>query len=220
MHQKKLPNNRGSLLTTFIYFGVCFVIVSVYQFTNFLSYDYLTFIGVDLILSIYTSAFAIYYWRSIKPLLSLKTLNHIPFLYVMVIACLLGSGIFHLLMWLNDIFYNDHFQISLIFWDTAHPLIYSIIFICLQPALFEELAFRGFIFNNLLGKFSVTATFVISALLFAILHLSVISVLWLFPIGLLFAYFRYKYNSLWYGIVGHFCYNCTIILLEFYYMGM
>lgn len=43
----------------------------------------------------------------------------------------------------------------------------------------------------------------------------VICMLWLVPGGLIFAFMRMKYNTLWYGIVGHFTYNFVITVLDF-----
>lgn len=101
-----------------------------------------------------------------------------------------------------------------VFIDSPAPLILSIISIGLFPAVFEELAFRGILFNELIKITSIKSAIIISAILFTIVHLSLISALWIFPIGLLFGYFRAKHKTLWYGIAGHFVYNSSIVLFE------
>lgn len=93
---------------------------------------------------------------------------------------------------------------------------YNIFFICLVPAIFEEMAFRGFIYNHMLKMGNHEAAMVLSSVLFAMAHLSLISILWLFPLGLLFAWYRMKYNILWYGMIGHFIYNLTMV----YWVGV
>ena len=47
------------------------------------------------------------------------------------------------------------------------------------------------------------------------MHLQIISLLWLIPIGLVFGLLRNKYNTLWYGVIGHFVYNFSITVYEF-----
>ena len=96
----------------------------------------------------------------------------------------------------------------------SYPLITVIAFHCLYPALFEELAFRGFMINNLQALSNDRTAIGVSAFLFGITHIAFISLLWLIPLGLLFGYLRIRYNTLWYGIVGHFVYNLVITLIE------
>jgi membrane protease YdiL (CAAX protease family) len=91
----------------------------------------------------------------------------------------------------------------------------QVIMTCVSPAIFEEIAFRGFMFENLQALASSKEAVYISAILFGIMHLSFISLLWLIPLGIIFAMLRVKYNTLWYGIIGHFIYNFTITVLEF-----
>ena len=47
------------------------------------------------------------------------------------------------------------------------------------------------------------------------IHLSIISLLWLVPLGLVLGFLRGKYNTLWYGMVAHFTYNFAITIFEF-----
>ncbi|HYF70621.1 MAG TPA: CPBP family intramembrane glutamic endopeptidase [Ohtaekwangia sp.] len=88
---------------------------------------------------------------------------------------------------------------------------------CILPAVFEEVAFRGFMFTNLQAVTNTKSVIYITAFLFGVIHLSFISLLWLIPIGIVFAVLRARYNTLWYGVVGHFTYNFTITLIEFWY---
>lgn len=213
MKGKNIPKKSYSILPTAIYYSVCLVILFLYQFTEFIAQDYQTFIGVDLILTLYTSVFVGFYWATIKKLLK-TPLHWKPLLSIIVIAVTLGSIIHYLPSQFNENKHNQY-QISLIFWLSEYPKFYSILFLCVLPAIFEEFAFRGFVLENLLGHFPTNFALLLSAILFAGLHLSLISVIWLIPIGFIFAYFRYHYQSLWYSIIGHFCYNLTIILFEF-----
>ncbi len=96
----------------------------------------------------------------------------------------------------------------------SYPLYVVIISHCLYPALFEELSFRGFMINNVRALSNDRTAIGVSAFLFGITHISFISLIWLIPLGLLFGYLRIRYNTLWYGIIGHFVYNLVVTLIE------
>lgn len=110
----------------------------------------------------------------------------------------------------DDVFYDTY-----LFEDTAYPYLFSVIFICLQPALFEEVAFRGFLFSNVQKLTTPNGAMYVTGFLFGIIHLAFISMLWLVPLGLIFAFLRIRYNTIWYGVIGHFFYNLGVIVLEY-----
>ncbi|WP_054852072.1 CPBP family intramembrane glutamic endopeptidase [Olleya sp. ITB9] len=97
-----------------------------------------------------------------------------------------------------------------------YPLFWSILFIAILPPIIEELAFRGVLFNQLLKVTNQKLTIIATAFLFALIHFSIFSFLWIFPFGLLLGYLRYKYNTLWLGIIIHFLHNFIILMLDYY----
>lgn len=99
--------------------------------------------------------------------------------------------------------------------DTAAPLLWAIIFTCVFPAVFEEVAFRGFILNGIANLTSREAAVYVSSFLFGIMHFSILSLFWLVPLGVAFAWLRIRYKTLWYGIIAHFFYNLFITLIAF-----
>ncbi len=105
------------------------------------------------------------------------------------------------------------------FIDSPAPITLSILSIGVFPAIFEEIAFRGIVFNELTKITGIKSSIIISAILFTILHLSLLSALWIFPLGLLFGYFRARYKTVWYGIIGHFVYNSCIVIVEIITLG-
>ncbi len=109
---------------------------------------------------------------------------------------------------INYVTYYERFS------DFPAPFIFAVILVGIFPAIFEEIAFRGVVFNELSRITGLKSSIIISSILFTILHLSVLSIFWIFPIGLIFGYFRAKYRTLWYGIIGHFIYNVSIVLIE------
>ena len=65
-------------------------------------------------------------------------------------------------------------------------MVYIVLFAIL-PAICEELIFRGVIFNGLRKNFSDTFAVIFSALLFALMHSSVMQLAYPFIMGIIFA---------------------------------
>ena len=104
--------------------------------------------------------------------------------------------------------------------DFPYPKLAVFLFMAVGPALFEELAFRSFLFNQLQRFFTPQITIIISAFFFALVHFSLLSLIWIFPFGLFLGYLRWKYNTLWYGVALHFTHNFMVIMLEQFELGL
>ena len=100
-------------------------------------------------------------------------------------------------------FSNDGFGFSL-----------AVIAICLQPAIFEELAFRGIIQGALGRVLGDREALIVSALMFGILHLSIPSLPHLLVLGLILGWLRLRTKSLLPGMALHFTHNFLVILSE------
>tara|TARA_Y100000780_G_C13561857_1_gene369410 strand:- start:355 stop:666 length:312 start_codon:yes stop_codon:yes gene_type:complete len=96
-------------------------------------------------------------------------------------------------------------------------MFWAILFIAITPPIFEELAFRGFLFNQLQKVVSERVTIIATAFIFALVHFSFISLLWIFPFGIVLGYLRSKYNTLWYGIIIHFIHNFLVLMMDYYF---
>jgi len=59
----------------------------------------------------------------------------------------------------------------------------------------------------------------VTAFLFAIMHLSLLSLVWLIPFGFFIGHLRRKYDTIWYGIVFHFIFNLTACCIDLYRQG-
>jgi membrane protease YdiL (CAAX protease family) len=160
--------------------------------------------------------FWIIYFKELKPLFSLDRID--PGVMALTVACAaVGAIVVTALAEViefsiqDDVYYSTYF-----FEDTSNPFLWAVFFICIQPAVFEEVAFRGFLYSNLEKVTTPNSAIYITAFVFGIIHLSIISMLWLVPLGLIFAYMRMKYNTLWYGIIGHFTYNFVITIIDFW----
>lgn len=99
---------------------------------------------------------------------------------------------------------------------STYPLVAALFHTAVLPAIFEEISLRGFVFTHTSSFMSLKGSIWVTGFLFFMLHLSMVSIIWLFGIGLIFGYFRARYRTVWYGIIGHFTYNAVITLLDWY----
>lgn len=205
-----------SVLTpSLIFYFVTLSILGVYKLTDVFDASFESFAIVSIATTLIVVAFWIMAGKDLVSLFDLKGIRISVVLLTIVIAlvsCLVVSVVAD---FINVSLYETTFVETLLFEDTSSPLLYAILFTCVQPAIFEEVAFRGFLFNNIQQITTPTSTVYITAFIFGIIHLAIISMLWLVPLGLAFGFLRAKYNTLWYGIIGHFTYNLGVVLIEY-----
>jgi hypothetical protein len=94
-----------------------------------------------------------------------------------------------------------------------------VLVIAVQPAVIEELAFRGVILTGLQSVLSPGESIVVSALMFMIIHLSVPSFPHLFVIGLALGWLRVHTRSLYPGMLLHFTHNLLCVVFELWRPG-
>lgn len=81
-----------------------------------------------------------------------------------------------------------------------------------QPALVEEVAFRGVIFDGLDDLLGRREVIIATALMFMILHLAMLSIVFLVVMGLALGWLRHRSQSIWPPIALHFLHNSIVIL--------
>ena len=84
----------------------------------------------------------------------------------------------------------------------------------LAAAVFEEIAFRGIIFNRLCRVLGEREGWLVQAALFSVLHLSPVIFPTHFAMGLIFGWLRMRTGSLIPGMILHAAWNAVNILLE------
>jgi membrane protease YdiL (CAAX protease family) len=92
-------------------------------------------------------------------------------------------------------------------------LVSQFILLCMVAPLTEELLFRGIILRGLLGRFRPWQAVVLTAMLFAGMHLNPWQLVSAFVLGVLFGWFYLRTGSLWPCLVGHACYNSIVVIL-------
>ncbi|RYE36885.1 MAG: CPBP family intramembrane metalloprotease [Sphingobacteriaceae bacterium] len=116
--------------------------------------------------------------------------------------------------WLNQKFFLGQANYYRFFLSLSYGKTVMILFIAILPAIFEELGYRGFVLKNLMNIVDERQAIFITSFLFAIIHISFISMYWLLPFALFLSYVAVKEKTLLYGIVFHFCFNLTSCILD------
>lgn len=113
--------------------------------------------------------------------------------------------------WLRKLFNLEDMQLP--FWGSdLWP--WTVLLICIQPAVSEELFFRQVIFGTLRRHLSFHGAIWTSALIFALAHLgSILSIPTLMLAGALFAYTRAATGSLLLPMILHFTHNLIVVML-------
>lgn len=86
----------------------------------------------------------------------------------------------------------------------------------LAPAVFEEIAFRGVIYERLRRVLGEREGWLVQAAFFSVLHLSPVIFPTHFAMGLILGWLRMRTRSLLPGMVLHAAWNAAVILLELY----
>jgi membrane protease YdiL (CAAX protease family) len=82
---------------------------------------------------------------------------------------------------------------------------------CVFPAVTEEIAFRGLVQHWLQTALHPVRALVFASFLFTVLHFSILSFPYLFGVGMLLGWAKWKTNSLYPSILIHFLHNYVVI---------
>lgn len=88
-----------------------------------------------------------------------------------------------------------------------------ILFFCIFPAVVEEIAFRGLVQHWLQVALKPWHAIVFASFLFTVLHFSVLSFPYLFAVGMLLGWAKWKTGSLYPSMLIHFVHNLVVIEL-------
>jgi membrane protease YdiL (CAAX protease family) len=170
----------------------------------------------DTLLAIIAVTFFCDKWSQNRSLLAWHNFSVLKLLSYCSIA-IAGSFIVNFIVdWLNQTLFSEELSYYAFYATHSYGKELMIFFVAIMPALFEELGYRGFVLQKLLLSVDKKQAVFISAFLFAIMHMSFISLFWLIPFALLLAYVRIKENTLWYGVCMHFTFNLTVCVMELY----
>ncbi len=97
---------------------------------------------------------------------------------------------------------------------TATEYVLDILFICLMPAVFEEILFRGVTLTRYEALYGSKKAIFMCAIVFAVMHNSLPALVPQFMIGIFLSYIVIKYDSIYMGMIAHFTHNLTTLILQ------
>lgn len=86
-----------------------------------------------------------------------------------------------------------------------------IIFICVMPAIVEEIAFRGIIQDQFEKVVSPKVAILVASLVFSAAHFNILSAPYLALVGVLLGWLKWKTGSLYPAMVAHFLHNYVVV---------
>lgn len=136
---------------------------------------------------------------------------------VIVFAVAFSYGVNQIIPWINtNIFNTAETSYSLQYIEHPYGNYIMILSIAIMPAIFEELAYRGYLMEKFLKVMGKKETIYLSSFLFFLMHFSIASIFWMIPFAIILAEMRIRENTLWYGIIAHFFFNFTSCILDIY----
>lgn len=205
--------NSFELRAVLIYYFITLLVCLLVNLDDVVSDVYGLFVA-DAVMAVATITFTIINWKGFKGLLSLRRVRPLIVLLCIPAAIIAALGVNIMVEALNRSLFDQDFYFYHMYESLPYAKTIMILSIAVYPAIFEELAFRGFMYNYLNKLFDDRMTMLITAFLFALLHLSFLAFFWLFALGWVFAWLRNRYNTLWYGMVIHFFFNLTAVFYE------
>ena len=210
--------NNQNFQSAFVFFCIYLLICLVVHVTNLFSI-YSRLFWIEILIAVVTLIYAYKNYNSIGPLLKFKSFNIIILtgcIAVAAVAAVIVNVVvfkFNISFFGTDSGYYNRYSIY------AMPAVVMIYSIAVNPAIFEELAFRGVMYNYLKNFLDERMVIMVTAFMFAIVHLNLISLIWLIPFGIFVGILRKKFNTIWYGVIFHFVFNLITVLFDLHRNG-
>ena len=164
--------------------------------------------------------FSVYLWDDIVPVLKWKNFSLLKVAMYMGIAIAFSIPVQYSVKWLNSSLFDTDSYYYYAFLEFRHPFLWMLLVVAVAPAIFEELAYRGFILGGLLKLMDKKQAIFISSFVFALIHFSFLSFFWMLPFALLLGHIRTKENTIWYGVILHLTFNVMSCLFEYYDLNL
>ena len=97
---------------------------------------------------------------------------------------------------------------------SGQGLLFTVVSICVAPAVFEEINFRGIILTNYKNAKGAVAV-AVNGLFFGLIHLNSQQFLYAFVLGVVFAAIVRRSQNILYSVAAHFFLNATQVLLDY-----
>lgn len=90
---------------------------------------------------------------------------------------------------------------------SAHGSVLSMICIIVLIPIFEEILFRGLIFNELKKNMNIVIAVIVQALIFGLAHGNMLQGIYAFILGVILSILYIYTKSIWSNIIGHIVFN-------------
>lgn len=164
----------------------------------------------SILVALTTCVLSVLYWESLKVQFCRIGFNHSAAwigLALLPLALIINYGFHRLILpsIMEDTSALDQFdEIFTARWT-------AVLIICVLPAITEEIAFRGLVQHWMHTALPDWKAIGLAAALFSALHLSVINAPYLFGLGVLLGYTRWKTGSLYPAMLIHFLHNFIVL---------
>ncbi|ULQ51345.1 CPBP family intramembrane glutamic endopeptidase [Flavihumibacter fluvii] len=202
------------------FFSINLVVCLVFNFWPPASETITGLIIVDSFLFLCAIFYAYRMRELVAPILTWHKFSWWRLLLVVTVAIVSAICVNYGVKWINRSVFDRELYYYASFRNLPFPKISMLLLIAFFPAFSEELAYRGVIQSGLLKIMHSRQAVVMTALLFAIIHMSIISFVWLLPFALFLGYVRQRTHTIWYGIFIHFFFNATTCFLELHELGL
>lgn len=210
--------NNSNLQSAFSFFIIYLFVCLTVQFSNwFDNYDHLFW--AEIFLAVFTLIYVFKNFKTIKPLLIFRNFNVVRLTGCISLAAIASLIVNIIVTKFNFSFFGTDTSYYTRYSIYSMPAVVMIYSIALNPAIFEELAFRGVLYNYLNTFLNDRLVVIVTGFAFAILHLSFISLFWLVPFGILVGAMRKRFGTIWYGVIFHFTFNLVAVLFDLYRHG-
>jgi membrane protease YdiL (CAAX protease family) len=201
---------KGAMALYFALLAVCMIgTIASYLGAEELGVD----IGVSIGLTTVVLVGVAITWRGVLPLLT-RIPHPLWFLMAIGLSFLTLAIAMGIIIWVKHIAKLPAPKMASPFLTAGYGWGMVVLFWCVQPAIFEELAFRGTVMSALSRPLSPFETVVVSAMMFMVLHLSPARFPHTFALGLSSGYLRLRTRSLYPCILLHFCHNFACVAIE------
>src|SRR5437762_2483084 len=163
-----------------VFFGVHLVICLLSNFTK-LTRGLVPLLIADGALSVFTLVYVLLFWKELKHLFTWKNFSVAKIASYASSAVIGAIAVNYAVKWLNRTIFDTESYYYYAFSHLKYAKLITVITVALQPAIFEELAFRAVMQEGLNKITDSRQAIFISAFLFTLLHMSFISFFWLMP---------------------------------------
>lgn len=205
---------KRAMWHSILYYGLTALVLvgfSLDPYTTFIDY----FTIVEILLIALTTTFFLLNFRETRKAFNWSPKVRKSWWLPLVFFIPIVLPVFYGMDWLNvHWFYSLSESYYDMFSEYPYALLITFLFIAVSPAIFEELAYRGFLYDHATTLFGERSAIVVTGVLFALGHFSLASLIWLIPFGLYLGWLRYYTKSIWPSVLAHFLHNSSILLLE------